>query len=166
VNMLTGQLSGSVWSANCGWISLNNIYAYVQTDTLYPGPLASDGLPVPWLLTYFGATNVNANSDPDHSGMTVGQDYQAGLNPTNPASVLAITAASFPTNGTSASLTWSSVPTRLYYVQKTLTLSPTNWVDVNFGLVDPQGATTTKTFTETNAASRFFRIQAIQPLAP
>src|SRR5208283_5147146 len=53
VNLLTGQLSGSVWSANCGWISLSNAVAYVQTDYLYPGPLAPDGLPIPWLLTYF-----------------------------------------------------------------------------------------------------------------
>ena len=83
VNLLTGQLSGSVWSANCGWISLSNAVAYVQTDTISPGALASDGLPIAWLLTYFGTTNVNANADPTGKGMTIGQDYLAGTDPTN-----------------------------------------------------------------------------------
>ena len=64
VNMLTGQLSGYVWSANCGWISLGNAVASMQTDSLFPGPLASDGLPIPWLLTYFGTTNIAANATP------------------------------------------------------------------------------------------------------
>ena len=44
-------------------ISLSNSVAYVQNRYLYPGPLAPNGLPIPWLLTYFGC-NVNANSDP------------------------------------------------------------------------------------------------------
>ncbi len=73
VNLKTGIMSGYARSANCGWISLSNAFAYVQTDTLYPGPLAPDGLPIPWLLTYFGTTNVNANADPTGKGMTIGQ---------------------------------------------------------------------------------------------
>jgi len=165
-NRLTGQLSGWVWSANCGWISLNNTHAYVQTDTLYPGPLAPDGLPIPWLLTYFGATNVNANSDPDGSGMTVGQDYLAGTDPTNPNSKLQIISAAFSPRGASATITWSSVPTRLYYIQKNLNLVTTNWVDSGLGLISPDGASTTRTFTNTSAPACFYRIHAVSPLAP
>ena len=73
--MITGQMSGYVWSANCGWISLSNAVAYVQTDTIQPGALAPDGLPIAWLLTYFGTTNVNANADPDRQR----HDHRAGL---------------------------------------------------------------------------------------
>jgi len=129
VSLLTGQLSGSVYSANCGWISLSNAFAYVQTDSLYPGPLAPNGLPIPWLLTYFGTTNVNPNADPTGKGMTIGQDYVAGTDPNDSNSVLRITAGSFASGGTNVSLTWNSVPTRLYRVQKNPDLDTTLWTD-------------------------------------
>ena len=166
VNLLTGQLSGSVWSANCGWISLSNADAYVQTDTISPGPLAPDGLPIAWLLTYFGTTNVNANADPDGDGMSNYQEYLAGTNPTNANDYLAITAESFASSGTNATLTWNSVPTRFYYIQKTASLSSPVWVDSGLGLIMPVGASTAVGFTDTNAPMRFYRVQAVRPLTP
>lgn len=167
INLLTGKMSGSVWSANCGWISLSNATAFVQTDTLYPGPLAPDGLPIPWLLTYFGTTNVNPNADPTGKGMTIGQDYLAGTNPNDSNSVLRITAYSFAPGGTSAALTWLSEPTRLYYIQKNVTLGSSNWMDSGLGLIAPSGgATTTDSFTDTNAPDRFYRVKAVLPLYP
>jgi hypothetical protein len=167
VNMLTGRMSGFVWSANCGWISLSNAVAYVQTDSLFPGPLAPDGLPIPWLLTYFGTTNVNANADPTGKGMTIGQDYLAGTDPTNVNSVLRITAGSFARGGTNVSLTWNSVPTRYYYIRKTTGLSSPPWTDSGLGLVPPSaGSSTTDGFTDTNAPVRFYRVEAVRPLTP
>ena len=167
VNMLTGQMSGYVWSANCGWISLSNAVASVQTDSLFPGPLAPDGLPIPWLLTYFGTTNVDANADPTGKGMTIGQDYLAGTDPTNANSVLRITAGSFARGGTNASLTWNSVPTRYYYIRKTTGLSAPAWTDSGLGLVTPSaGSSTTDSFTDTNAPVRFYRVEAVFPLPP
>jgi len=167
VNLLTGQLSGSVWSANCGWISLSNAVAYVQTDTISPGALASDGLPIAWLLTYFGTTNVNANADPTGKGMTIGQDYLAGTDPTNANSLLRITTESFSSGGTSAMLTWDSVPTRYYYIQKTPGLTLPVWVDSGLGLISPSaGSTTTAGFPDTSAPTRFYRVEAVRPLTP
>lgn len=167
IDLLNGRMSGYIWSANCGWISLSNAFAYVQTDYLYPGPLAPDGLPIPWLLTYFGTTNVNANSDPTGKGMTVGQDYVAGTDPNNVNSVLRITAQSFASGGTSADITWLSVPTRLYYIQKNLDLVSTNWIDSGLGLIAPAGGTSsTGSFVDTNAPARFYRVQAVLPLYP
>ncbi|MDE3067975.1 MAG: hypothetical protein KGJ60_10560 [Verrucomicrobiota bacterium] len=167
VNMLTGQLGGYVWSANCGWISLSNAVASVQTDSLFPGPLAPNGLPIPWLLTYFGTTNIAANADPTGKGMTITQDYVAGTDPTNAGSLLRITAASFAPGGTHASLTWDSVPTRYYDLQKNPNLSTTNWTDSGLGLIAPSaGASTTAGFTDTNAPGRFYRVQVVQPLSP
>ena len=167
VDLRSGILSGYVWSANCGWISLSNAVAYVQTDSLWPGQLAPDGLPVAWLLTYFSTTNVNANADPDHDGMSNLQEYQAGTNPTNASSVLLITSGSFAPGGTTASLTWNSVPTRFYYVQKNLNLATTNWVDSGLGLISPAlGSSTTDSFTDTNAPTRVYRVKAVLPLSP
>jgi hypothetical protein len=167
INLLTGQMNGCVWSANCGWISLSNAVAYVQTDTISPGALAPDGLPIAWLLTYFGTTNVNANADPTGKGMTIGQDYLAGTDPNNVDSILRITTESFSSGGTSASLTWSSVMTRLYYIQKTPGLSAPVWTDSGLGLVSPSiGSTTAAGFANTNAPGRFYRVEAVLPLSP
>jgi hypothetical protein len=166
INMETGQMSGYVWSANCGWISLANAYAYVQTDTINPGALAPDGLPVAWLLTYFGTTNVNANSDPTGKGMTIDQDYLAGTNPNNADSLLEITSESFASGGSNATLTWQSVPTRYYYIEETVSLSPTNWIENSVGLISPTGSSTTRSITDTNAQDRFYRIEAVRPLTP
>jgi hypothetical protein len=165
INMITGQMSGYVWSANCGWISLSNAVAYVKTDVIQKGALAPDGLPIAWLLTYFGTTNVNANADPTGKGMTIAQDYLAGTDPNNINSVFRITAESFSSGGTSATLTWNSVPTRYYTIQKTPGLSSPDWVDSGLGLVSPSaGSTTTAGFTETTAPMQFYRVEAVRPL--
>ena len=167
VDLNSGKLSGYAWSANCGWISLSNAIAYVQTDTIQKGALAPDGLPIAWLLANFGTTNVNAGADPDHDGMSNLQEYLAGTDPNNVNSRLRITAESFTTGGTNASLTWNSVPTRFYYLQKNLNLSTTNWTDSGLGLVSPSGgSTTTAGFTDTNAPARLYRVQAVRPLTP
>jgi hypothetical protein len=167
VNLLDGHLSGSVWSANCGWISLSNAVANVQTDALYPGPLAPDGLPVPWLLTYFGTTNVNPDADPTGKGMTIAQDYLAGTSPNTVTSVLRITSRTFTAGDTHASLTWESVATRLYYVQVSTNLAAGTWTDSGLGPIAPSaGPTTSASFTESSDRRRFYRVQALIPLPP
>src|SRR5262249_34498551 len=159
VNLRTGQLSGYVWCANCGWISLSNAGAYVQTDSLWPGPLAPNGLPTAWLLTYFGTTNISADADPTGKGMTIAQDYAAGTNPTNASSVLRITAETVSPGSTNVTLTWSSVPTRFYYLQKTPNLVLPTWTDSGLGLISPGGFTTTGSLVETYFPHGFYRVQ-------
>jgi hypothetical protein len=168
VNLRTGALSGYVWSANCGWISLSNAEAYVQSDYLSPGPLAPNGLPVAWLLSEFGTTNISANADPTGKGMTIAQDYVAGTNPNNVNSVLKITAESFGL-GYNPSLTWESVPTRQYYILASTNLLTGAWVGSPLGLITPASGssitTTTNYFQTTMRAAQFFRVQAVVPLS-
>lgn len=165
VDLRTGNFSGSVWSANCGWISLTNAVAYVQTDHIYQGPFAPNGLPVPWLMSNFGTTNVNPNADPTGKGMTIGQDYVAGTDPNNANSVLRITAESFGPKGTTANVTWSSEPTRLYYVLGNTNLTSLSWLDSGLGLISPSaGASTSAGFTGTAASMRFYRVEVVLPL--
>jgi hypothetical protein len=166
VDLLTGNFSGYVYSANCGWISLSNAVAYVQTDFIQKGALAPDGLPIAWLLSNFGTTNVNANADPTGKGMTIAQDYLAGTNPNNTNSILRITDGSFSAGGTSASLTWNSVLTRYYYLQKAPDLNSNTWADSGLGLIPPAGSLTSGNFMDTNAPMRFYRVQAVRPLMP
>jgi hypothetical protein len=81
---------------------LSNAVAYVQTDSIQQGALAPNGLPIAWLLTYFGTTNVNANADPTGKGMTIAQDYLAGTNPTILTAFFESPTESFSSGGTSA----------------------------------------------------------------
>ena len=166
VDLRTGNLSGSVWSANCGWISLSNAVAFVQTDSFWPGVLDANDLPIAWELTYFGATALDPNADPDHDGMSNLQEYLAGTNPTNAADALEITAYTTSPDGTTNLVTWTSVPTRFYYLQKTMGLGVSDWLDSGLGLIAPDGATTTRSVANTNAPMRFFSVRAVRPLAP
>jgi len=166
VDWKTGKLGGYAYSPNCGWISLGSAFAFVQTDTITPGAVGTNGLSVAWMLTYFGTTNVNANADPDGDGMSNQQEYLAGTNPTDANDKLAITAYTTTPGGTLATVTWKSTPTRCYYIQKNFDLATSLWLDSGLGLVAPDGASTTRIFADTNAPMRFYRVQAVRPLAP
>ena len=167
VDLSTGKLSGSVYSANCGWISLSNAFALVQTDTI-PGGTDSnaDGLPDAWERTYFGTISVNPNADADGDGMSNKQEYLAGTNPTNSADKLKITAFTSTSGGTSVNLTWNSVLTRRYHIQKSTNILAQTWLDSGLGTVSPSGSSTTKVFSDTFATNRFYRVEAFRPLAP
>jgi hypothetical protein len=169
VDLFTGNLTGYVWSANCGWISLSNIVAYVQTDAIATGALAPDGLPIAWLLTNFGTTNVNANGDPDGDGMSNQQEYLAGTDPNNIKDNLRITTSevSFSGGNDNDTLVWASHPTRQYRVQQRTNLVSATWVDAGVLLSPDSGTNTTRTLQFSgSSAQRFIRIQAVKPLAP
>jgi hypothetical protein len=166
VDLKTGRLGGYAYSANCGWISLSNAFSFVQTDTITPGAAGANGLPVAWMLTHFGTTNVNANADPDGDGSPHLQEYFAGTNPTDANDNLSIASYTTTPGGTLVTVTWKSTPTRCYRIQKCLNLTTALWIDSGLGLVAPDGASTTRTFADTNAPMRFYRVQAVRPLAP
>ena len=167
VDLKTGKLSGSIFSANCGWISLSNTFAVLQTDTI-PGGTDSNanGLPDAWERTYFGTLGVNPDADPDGDGLSNKEEYLAGTNPTNSSDNLRITAATAAAGGSNVNLTWSSVQTRCYLIQEALDLASPVWTDSGLGLITPTGSSTTRAITDTNAPNRFYRVQAVRPLAP
>lgn len=167
VDLATGRLSGSVYSANCGWISLSNTVAYVQTDSFDPGPLAPNGLPIPWLVLNFGTTNVSASADADGDGVSNSQEYLAGTSPTDFTSKLLITSQTFAAGGTSATLQWTSVSNRFYHIERSVNLATPGWGKSVLGAIAPDaGNFTIRNFADTNAPNRFYRIRAARPLAP
>jgi len=169
VDLFTGNLSGYVWSANCGWISLSNAVAYVQTDTISPGAMDTNGLPIAWEMNYFGHTSVDPNADPDHDGISNLQEYQAGTNPNDAKDSLRITASgvSFVSGNDNDTLVWNSHPTRQYRIQQRTNLISAIWIDAGVLLAPDSGTNTTRTLQFTGPAlQRYFRVQAVKPLAP
>lgn len=167
VDLVTGKMSGSAWSANVGWISLSNAVAFVQTGTISPGQLDSNGLPFAWEYQNFGTSGINPNADPDHDGMSNLEEYLAGTDPNNAADYLKITSIA-TTNGVNVALTWTSHPTRQYFIQKSSGLIPQPaWSDSGAGLIIPSaGTTSSRAISDTDAPDRFYRVMAVKPLEP
>lgn len=72
--------------------------------------------PIYWLVSH-GFTSdweTAASDDPDHDGLTTGQEWQTGTDPTNPLSRLAVTR--FEIVGNQAELRWSGYADRRYGV--------------------------------------------------
>src|SRR5207247_3530882 len=108
MGLKTRQPSRLILFRNCGWISLSNTFAVLQTDTI-PGGTDSNanGLPDAWERTYFGTLGVNPDADPDGDGLSNKEEYLAGTNPTNSSDNLRITAATAAAGGNNVNLTWS-----------------------------------------------------------
>jgi hypothetical protein len=155
-----GNVGWMDWSGGTGEIATGVVIgAYVCSGYIYSANVG-------WINLGGGSPNVNPNADPTGKGMTIEQDYLAGTNPNEAASILEITGQSFSSDGAGATLSWNSVPARHYYIQETLSLSPANWITNRVGLISPDGSSTTSSITDPRAAQRFYRIQAVQPLTP
>jgi len=159
-----------VWSANCGWISLSNQFAFVQTDTMDCGlDTDGDGIPDAWELQFAPNLGVlNGAGDNDGDGLTNLEEFLADTNPLDPNSLLRITSTAKPTAVSPTTLSWSSSPRRQYRIYGTASLTlPISWADVGLGLIPPgAGATTTRNVAPGADPYRFFRIEAVKPLAP
>jgi hypothetical protein len=155
----TGQLSGYAYSANCGWLSLSNAVASIRTDSLWPGPVAIDGLPVAWRSFYFGMLRAKATDDWDNDGANNLQEYLAGTHPRESGSVLKITR--IDQEGERVRLVWKSVRDRNYSVEES-----TNLKEWTASLVEPVASAGVSTDCEVIAErslARYYRIQAIPP---
>ncbi|HTA29593.1 MAG TPA: choice-of-anchor Q domain-containing protein, partial [Candidatus Cybelea sp.] len=111
-----------------------------------------------WLQQYGLPTDGSADyADSDHNGMSNLGKWRAGLNPTNPVSVLQmITATNAPTG---LSVTWQSVSGINYYLQRAGNLqSQPAFSSIQSNIV---GQTNSTTFTDTNVTGLgpfFYRV--------
>ena len=140
-----------------------------RVEDVFAGALApwgsvdsdGDGMPDAWMMYYFGhptglaSDSSRAQDDADGTGMSNLQKYLAGLDPTNPQSVLMTHISPVVTGGNTATLSWPAVPGKNYQVQFTDSLTNPNWSDYADGvvIVGNQGSVTVPTTT----ATRFYR---------
>ncbi len=111
-----------------------------------------------WLQQYGLPTDGSADSaDTDHNGMSNWQKWRAGLDPTNPNSVLALLSST--NNGPGISVTWQSVGGISYYLQRAASLSGAPaFSSIQSNIVGQAGTTT---YQDTNAVGPgpfFYRV--------
>jgi glycosidase len=125
----------------------------------------TDGIPDWWRLAYFGhptglaADHSRASDDADGDGQSNWNEYLAGTDPLNPASVFAITQV-LPDGG-SLRITCSTVTNRTYQLQRRATLDAASaWANLGVPLPGTGG---NLVFTDDGAATNaagFYRVQA------
>lgn len=169
MDLLTGALSGCAWGANIGWVALSNSQAFVQTDLLDPGPDTDhDGIPDPWELDHAGdlTTCGPAPDDGDRDGVPDADEYTTDTDPGDDASYLRIT--DFARLATTGRVTWTVSPARFYRLEQSPTATNgAPWADSGLGIIRPEaGPTLTRDAVVPNTTTRFFRAQAVLPLAP
>jgi Tol biopolymer transport system component len=120
-----------------------------------------DGIPDSWMTHYFGhptgqaSDHSQAQDDADGDGMTNLQEFLAGTDPTDPASVLHIQIAPV-VSSTNVILSWLAVPGKSYQVQYKDNLSDSLWLNApgNVSVVGTQAYFT----VPADQPNRFYRL--------
>jgi hypothetical protein len=113
-----------------------------------------------WLNQYGLPTDGSVDfKDLDGTAFNIYQDWIAGLNPTNPASILALLPPTSTNNAPGLTVSWQSVSGINYYLQRAINLSTQPAFSTIQSNITGQAATTSYTdTTATNGSSYFYRV--------
>ncbi len=130
--------------------------------TVQPDPDSdNDGLPDDWELRYFGSLNApngGPNDDPDGDGLTNLEEYLAGTNPLDPASVLAITAIAV--DAAAAHIIFPTILGHHYRVERADSL-PAAWTPIADDLAGTGGLLEVTDPFAPDRPTRFYRVRLL-----
>jgi hypothetical protein len=117
-----------------------------------------------WQLEYFGCTtcpNAAPDADPLAKGMSNWNQFLAGLNPTNPASVFRVTQLS--RTASDCVITWKTAGRGTNVVQAANGILANGFSDISGPIIVSVAGDTTTNYTDhgggTNGSVRFYRIR-------
>jgi hypothetical protein len=110
-------------SDTAGHIANGNVFT-VESSADADG----DGLPDAWEIRYFGTTAAQPHDDPDGDGLDNLEEFRAGTNPTEAASVLHV--QSVQVRGADAVIQFASVSGKAYRLERTQDISQPEWTTV------------------------------------
>lgn len=173
-SLIDGNFSGFAWSANAGWVNLGT--GILRTVSMAIVDTDGDGISDAWELsrTVPGSDvpatlgTLSASGDADGDGVPDRLEYLSDANPFDPNDRLRIvnyvgTVVSFPRLAVDWQITWTSRPTRFYYVETSTDL--VDWT-ASALIVPDAGTSTTRTFSHGLTTRRFFRVRPVLPLQP
>jgi Right handed beta helix region len=117
-----------------------------------------------WLQQYGLPTDGSADSeDLDGTAFNVYQDWIAGLNPTNSASILVMLPPVVTNNASGATISWQSISGIDYYLQSSTNLfaQPAFFI-IQSNIVGQAGTTSYTDTTATNSGPYFYRVGVLQ----
>jgi hypothetical protein len=114
-----------------------------------------------WAWRIFGITNIDANADPLHKGMTYYQQYIAGTDPLDPNSVFKLISI-LPSQTSGIIVQWDSVPGKSYDVQRSAIVA-TNYIPMVTNLLATDTITSFQDSTANGLGPYFYRIQVHPP---
>jgi hypothetical protein len=110
-----------------------------------------------WLQQYNLPTDGSVDfTDDDGDGMTTWQEWMAGTDPTDPASLLQMISATPTNNNSRVLVNWQSVGGKLYQLQRSTNL--TSFSTIQSNLLGQSGATSYTDASVTNSKSYFYRV--------
>ena len=117
-----------------------------------------------WLQQYGLPINTNTDTaDLDGTGMTVYHDWIAGLNPTNALSVLKMLRPAVTTNTVGLAVSWESVNTRTYYLQRSTNLAAQPaFITIQSNIVGQAGTTSCTDTNPVGSGPLFYRVGVSQ----
>ena len=153
-NLSNNSRTGSVTIA---YQTVSIIQSGVPTDT------NNDGLPDSWQAQYFGSptsTNAAPNGDPDGDGLTTGNEYLAGTNPTNSNSLLRIATLEPATNTGAFLIGFPTMTDRYYQIEQTADLLNPQWAAFT-NAIRGTGSSLFILDKDTQQTNRFYRVIVI-----
>lgn len=113
-----------------------------------------------WRLSNFGTTantgNAADSADPDRDGSSNAQEYSAGTDPKNPASVLRV--SGITKNGNNVLISFPSVAGKTYRLERSDTLATGSWVTVQGNIAGTGGVIQIADVGGGAVGKRFYRV--------